>query len=198
VNAFFVGGITSSDYGQQQDLFGLFTPTAGVHRAPPAAVGVTAGLAAAGNFVPLPEKAPEQPEIVFERSLKARNYRLTLRRDGVAVATIPARGSQREAERFVAQQTEWLEQARARQRRRPRAAEVWPLGARVLWRGELRRSCAWRRSARSRRCAWRRMCFACRGSTAICGRRWRRSLRDGRRSNCRRARGNWRRRWAWK
>ena len=126
-----------STHGQQQDLFGLFAPTAGVHRAPPAAVGVTTGLATAGEFVPLPETAPELPEIVFERSLKARNYRLTLRRDGVAVATIPARGSQREAERFVAQQGEWLERARARQRHRPRAAEVWPLGARVLWRGEL-------------------------------------------------------------
>jgi predicted metal-dependent hydrolase len=126
-----------SAHEQQQDLFGLFTPTAGVHRAPPAAVGVTAGLGATGNFVPLPEIEPERPEIVFERSLKARNYRLTLRRDGVAVATIPARGSQREAERFVAQQGAWLERARARQRRRPRAAEVWTLGARVLWRGEL-------------------------------------------------------------
>ena len=126
-----------SAHEQQQDLFGLFAPTAGVHRAPPAAAGVTAGLGAAGTFVPLPEAEPARPEIVFERSLKARNYRLTLRRDGVAVATIPARGSQREAERFVAQQGEWLERARARQRHRPRAAEVWPLGARVLWRGEL-------------------------------------------------------------
>ena len=98
---------------------------------------MTAGLGATGNFVPLPETEPDRPEIVFERSLKARNYRLTLRRDGVAVATIPARGSQREAERFVAQQGEWLERARARQRRRPRAADVWSLGARVLWRGEL-------------------------------------------------------------
>ena len=105
-----------SAHEQQQDLFGLFAPTAGVHRAPPAAAGVTAGLGATGNFVPLPETEPDRSEIVFERSLKARNYRLTLRRDGVAVATIPARGSQREAERFVAQQGEWLERARARQR----------------------------------------------------------------------------------
>ena len=74
---------------------------------------------------------------MFERSHRARNYRLTLRRDGTAVATIPTRGSQREAERFVAENGEWLERARARQRRRPRGAEVWTLGTRVLWRGEL-------------------------------------------------------------
>ena len=73
-----------SAHEQQQDLFGLFAPTAGVHRAPPAAAGVTAGLGAAGTFVPLPEAEPARPEIVFERSLKARNYRLTLR-NGVLV-----------------------------------------------------------------------------------------------------------------
>ncbi len=75
--------------------------------------------------------------IVFARSHRARNYRLTLRRDGTAVATIPARGSEREAWRFVEEHREWLERARARQRCRPRAAEVWTIGTRVLWRGEL-------------------------------------------------------------
>ncbi|MSU69746.1 MAG: M48 family peptidase [Opitutaceae bacterium] len=76
-------------------------------------------------------------EIVFERSHRARNYRLTLRRDGTAVATIPARGSEREAQRFVEQHREWLERARQRQRKRPRMAAVWTVGTRVLWRGEL-------------------------------------------------------------
>jgi predicted metal-dependent hydrolase len=104
--------------GRQQDLFGLFTPAAGVHRAPPAE-----GAARGG--------------IVFERSAKARNYRLTLRRDGTAVAVIPARGSQRAAEIFVAEHSDWLERARARQAKRPRGAEVWAVGTRVLWRGEL-------------------------------------------------------------
>lgn len=98
----------------QQDLFGVFEPAAGVHKTPPVHDGV-----------------------VFQRSTKARNYRLTLRRDGTAVATIPARGSQRGAEQFVAQHTEWLERARSRQARRPRAAEVWVVGTHVLWRGEL-------------------------------------------------------------
>lgn len=101
----------------QQDLFGLFSPAAGVHKAPPI--------------------LSSTDEIVFERSHRARNYRLTLRRDGVAVATIPARGSEREARRFVETHREWLERARERQRHRPRGAEVWTIGTQVLWRGEL-------------------------------------------------------------
>ncbi|MDE3083665.1 MAG: M48 family metallopeptidase [Verrucomicrobiota bacterium] len=76
-------------------------------------------------------------EIVFRRSGRARRYRLTLRRDGLAVATIPRRGSEREARRFVERHRAWLEQARARQARRPRGAEIWAPGTRVLWRGEL-------------------------------------------------------------
>jgi hypothetical protein len=106
---------------QQQDLFGLFQPEAGVHKAPPATAAVSA----------------EREVIVFQRSAKARSYRLTLRRDGTAVATIPLRGSEREARRFVAQQQAWLERARARQRLRPRGADVWTIGTHVLWRGEL-------------------------------------------------------------
>ena len=77
------------------------------------------------------------PELVFVRSPRARNYRLTLRKDGVAVATIPARGSEHEARRFVAGHQEWLERARARHARRPRLAETWTLGTAVLWRGEM-------------------------------------------------------------
>ena len=56
----------------QADLFGVFAPAAGIHKAPP---------------------AEPWPDIVFERSARARNYRLTLRRDGTAVAIIPLRGS---------------------------------------------------------------------------------------------------------
>ena len=78
-----------------------------------------------------------EPELVFVRSLRARNYRLTLRKDGVAVATIPARGSESEARRFVDSHADWLERARARHARKPRAAEVWTVGTAVLWRGEL-------------------------------------------------------------
>ena len=111
---------------QQQDLFGLFAPQPGVHHAPP------------GTARPAPAAEPAGAEpVVFERSARASRYRLTLRRDGVAVATIPATGSEREARRFVAAHREWLERARARQRQRPRAAEVWTIGTRVLWRGAL-------------------------------------------------------------
>lgn len=77
------------------------------------------------------------PDLVFVRSQRARHYRLTLRRDGVAVATVPPRGSEREARAFVEQHRDWLERARARQARRPRAAEVWTIGTDVLWRGEM-------------------------------------------------------------
>ncbi len=102
-----------SDDGQQT-LLGLFAPAAGVHHVPP---------------------APHH--VVFERSHRARNYRLTLRRDGTAVAVIPVRGSEREALRFVEQHREWLERARHRQRQRPRVAQVWAVGTHVLWRGEM-------------------------------------------------------------
>jgi predicted metal-dependent hydrolase len=79
---------------------------------------------------------PAAPEVRFVRSERARHYRLTLRRDGIAVATIPRRGSEREARRFVAQQRGWLERAWARQQARPRAAAVWTAGTAILWRGE--------------------------------------------------------------
>ena len=104
---------------EHQSFLGLFAPVAGVQHAPP----------------PAPHMA--HCEILFERSHRARNYRLTLRRDGTAVATIPARGSEREAWRFVEEHRDWLERARARQQRRPRGVEIWTLGTHVLWRGEM-------------------------------------------------------------
>ena len=95
----------------QQSLFDAFAPESGVHKAP--------------------------PEILFQRSARAHHYRLTLRRDGVAVATIPARGSEREAHTFVDQHRDWLDRARARQRQRPTGADLWTLGTHVIWRGEM-------------------------------------------------------------
>ncbi|MFA5057343.1 MAG: SprT family zinc-dependent metalloprotease [Opitutaceae bacterium] len=82
-----------------------------------------------------PVQAPEQ-SVVFIRSDRAHRYRLTLRRDGTAVATIPRHGSERAARQFVGQHLGWLERARARQQTRPRAAAVWLPGTPVLWRGE--------------------------------------------------------------
>jgi predicted metal-dependent hydrolase len=86
-------------------------------------------------FEMAPEAPAVKPEVVYIRSTVAKRYRLTLRRDGTAVATIPARGSEREAVRFVEQQRAWLERARDRQARQPRAAEIWTVGTHVLWRG---------------------------------------------------------------
>jgi hypothetical protein len=118
---------------EQQAMFDLFPPQAGVHRTPPAAEARSERREPRGEARP----AGRAGDIVFERSQRARNYRLTLRRDGTAVATIPWRGSEREALRFVEQHREWLERARERQKRRPRAAEIWTVGTHVLWRGEL-------------------------------------------------------------
>ena len=114
-------------------MFDLFPPQAGVHRVPP----VSETRAERREARVEPRAAERHGDVVFERSFRARNDRLTLRRDGTAVATIPARGSEREAVRFVEQHREWLERARERQRRRPRAAEVWTIGTHVLWRGEM-------------------------------------------------------------
>ena len=108
----------------------------------PAGVGGQRDLAQSDDVSDLPTQyfhplgAADPPELIYVRSLRARHYRLTLRRDGVAVATIPARGSEREARRFVALQGEWLARARARQAQRPRGAAVWQLGTAVWWRGE--------------------------------------------------------------
>jgi predicted metal-dependent hydrolase len=77
------------------------------------------------------------PDVIFVRSDRARRYRLTLRRDGLTVATIPRYGSERAARRFVARHRDWLERVRTRQRARPRAAAVWTPGTGVLWRGEM-------------------------------------------------------------
>lgn len=95
----------------QQSLFDAYAPEAGVHKGP--------------------------PEIVFQRSDRAHHYRLTLRRDGVAVATIPARGSEREARLFAEKHTDWLGRARERQKLRPKSSTVWTVGTHVLWRGEM-------------------------------------------------------------
>ncbi len=74
-------------------------------------------------------------EVVYVRSDRARQYRLTLRRDGVAVATIPRRGSEREARLFVSRHLRWLERARARLRAQPLSVAEWRPGTVVHWRG---------------------------------------------------------------
>ncbi|HWL16984.1 MAG TPA: SprT family zinc-dependent metalloprotease [Opitutus sp.] len=107
----------------QQDLFGMFAPETGVHKSPPMPVAAPA--------------ASGETAVVYRRSHQAKSYRLTLKRDGTAVATIPLRGSEREARRFVEEHQDWLERARERQRSRPRGADVWTVGTHVLWRGAM-------------------------------------------------------------
>ena len=106
-----------SDDAFQQSLFDAFAPEPGVHKGPP--------------------ETHAHDSVIFERSHRATRYRLTLRRDGVAVATIPPSGTERDARRFVEQHRDWLERARERQRQRPRGATVWTLGTHILWRGQL-------------------------------------------------------------
>jgi len=76
-------------------------------------------------------------DVILVRSARARTYRLTLRRDGVAQVTVPQRGSEREAREFLEQHRDWLARARARQSRRPKPTEYWSVGTPVLWRGEM-------------------------------------------------------------
>ncbi|MBM3874199.1 MAG: M48 family metallopeptidase [Verrucomicrobia bacterium] len=119
---------------QQQDLFGLTEPAAGP--AAPSGVLPRAATALSPSWS-APAAGGSGSDCVMVRSARAENYRLTLRRDGVAVLTIPARGSEREGRRFLEAQRDWLERARERQQRRPKTAEVWVPGTHVLWRGEL-------------------------------------------------------------
>jgi predicted metal-dependent hydrolase len=91
------------------------------------------------NGIRVPQSSINATEsgVVFVRSHRARSYRITLRKDGVAAVTIPARGSEHEARIFAGQHRDWLARARARQARRPRPAAVWSVGTEVLWRGAL-------------------------------------------------------------
>lgn len=76
-----------------------------------------------------------EPEVLVRRSMRARRYRIEVRRDGTAVLTIPARGSEREARAFLSRQSAWLARARARVARLPRAPAVWTVGTEVMFRG---------------------------------------------------------------
>lgn len=121
----------------QSDLFDLFRTSA----VPPAPSHAFSPAPAFESPVPparTPAPAPAPaPEVIFKRSLRAEHYRLTLRRDGVPLVTIPARGNEREARRFLESHRDWLERAQQRQRRRPQPADVWVPGTHILWRGTL-------------------------------------------------------------
>lgn len=116
----------------QLSFFDQFTPA----HSPVAAPAPSANKPVPAHAPVFAAPAPTD-QIVFERSDRARRYRLTLRRDGVAVATIPVRGSEREARKFVAEHRDWLDRARERQRKRPRVAAAWTPGTPIIWRGEM-------------------------------------------------------------
>jgi predicted metal-dependent hydrolase len=85
-----------------------------------------------------PRPAVDAPHAVeLRRSLRAIRYRLSVKRDGTAVLTIPAHGSEQHAQQFLESQGEWLERARSRMARLPRGPSIWKLGTEILWRGRL-------------------------------------------------------------
>lgn len=121
----------------QSDLFDLFRISA-APSAPSHAPSPASSFESPVPPVRSPASVPAQaPEVIFKRSPRAEHYRLTLRRDGVPLVTIPARGNEREARRFLESHRDWLERAQQRQRRRPQPADVWVPGTHVLWRGTL-------------------------------------------------------------
>ena len=72
--------------------------------------------------------------IVFRHNPRAKRYRLFVDRQGQGRVTIPKRGSRKKAERFAAENHEWLlQQLEKHHVRKPQAA--WRLGSDVLLRG---------------------------------------------------------------
>lgn len=81
-------------------------------------------------------KVTDVTPVAFVRSVRARRYILRVAPDGSARVTIPRRGSQREAERFLNANGEWLNRQRERMRRAARSREAaWQVGSTVLFRG---------------------------------------------------------------
>lgn len=105
-----------------------------------------AGLAPTASVATLVEAPPEPvapanpppSAVVYVRNLRAKNYRLTLGKDGVPVATIPARGTEKAARKFVKENEDWLRKMQDRHRKQPRMAERWMVGTTLMWRGEMR------------------------------------------------------------
>ncbi|MBM3770091.1 MAG: M48 family metallopeptidase [Acidimicrobiia bacterium] len=101
--------------------------------------GASAGLTAPGTTLrqgtlpfdrpgsaPIPAPRPSPP-IEYVRHHRAKRYLIRVGRDGCVRATIPRRGSKREAARFVEMQAEWIARqqvvaARLRAARRPAPA----------------------------------------------------------------------------
>ena len=79
----------------------------------------------------------EEIPIAYQRSERARRYRLFVDRQGRPRVTIPRRGTRREAEQFARRQSRWLAEQLRRFAARARADTAWRAGTEVLFRGTL-------------------------------------------------------------
>jgi predicted metal-dependent hydrolase len=75
--------------------------------------------------------------IIYRRNPLARRYRLFVDREGRPRVTIPRRGSQREAEEFVARHKNWIIDQLQRHATRCASAQSWQPGTQILFRGQL-------------------------------------------------------------
>jgi predicted metal-dependent hydrolase len=75
--------------------------------------------------------------LVLKRNPRARRYVLRLNRQGQAQVTIPRSGSAAEASRFAHRNKRWLERQIRRFANLPKRPNEWPLGSKVLFRGQL-------------------------------------------------------------
>jgi predicted metal-dependent hydrolase len=71
------------------------------------------------------------------RHPRARRYVLRLCPDGTARLTVPRGGSARHALDFARRQTAWLQKQLLRQASRPVSNQSWPIGTKIMFRGEM-------------------------------------------------------------
>lgn len=130
-----------SDAPEEGPARGAAPTGAGRHAAPPSlasnsltpAVPTILPLQVSVNAPPAPEYVAD---VLLRRSGKAKRFRLTVGRDGGAILTMPARGSERQAREFLESQRDWLERTRNRLAQLPRSAAVWTIGTSVMFRGD--------------------------------------------------------------
>ncbi len=75
-------------------------------------------------------------DVCYRHKRTAKRYIITVRPDGTVAVTIPRRGTQREAERFVRSRLGWIETTLSRLRQRPVSARTWLAGTEILFRGD--------------------------------------------------------------
>jgi len=78
----------------------------------------------------------EEFPIAYQRSDRARRYRIFVDRQGRPRVTIPRRGTRREAEQFAQRQSRWLAEQLRRVAARARKDTAWRAGTEILFRGE--------------------------------------------------------------